>query len=672
MKVSRTKETVARSIVAGLVVLFSLSSAVSAQIWQQIKTVFVIPLENHDWVQGCPTCSPEQLLGNPAAPYINSLVTPGNSNAVQVSYATKYYSVNITGEHPSEPNYVWSEAGTDFGVHTDNDPSTGSGNLFTCQHLCGQLTAAGIAWKSYQEDLEYTSKATVSESGTRSSGTNIYNGSKLYAYAVKHNPMEFFTDTTNKNVYTMTQFWTDLTNNAIGRYNWITPDLYNEMHSYLGSFTYHGVQYSGDQAAIAEGDNCLSIIIPKITNSAAYKDHGVIIIWTDETESTDDTNTTLPYIIISPLAKGNAYASTLPYNHSSDLKTMDEIFGLAYQTNAIPTSELDAQDTGYDYVDGRSATIYDLSDMFQPGCTPPATPTASNNGPICSGSELDLSTPTVTGATYSWTGPNSFNSTQQNPSIAIATTAASGIYSVTVTVNNCPSAAGTTTATVNAIPATPTASNNGPICSGSELDLSTPTVAGGTYSWTGPNGFTSTQQNPSIATATPAASGTYSVTVTTVNGCPSAGGTTTATVNAIPATPTASNNGPICSGSELDLSTPTVAGGTYSWTGPNGFTFNPTESLDCHRDDGGQRYLQRDSDGERLPVRRRVDDRNGQSGARRADRGEQRSDSGGQYIESDRQHRERGHLQLDRPERIHVDPAEPVDFERHVRSERNV
>jgi hypothetical protein len=178
----------------------------------------------------------------------------------------------------------------------------------------------------------------------------------------------------------------------------------------------------------------------------------------------------------------------------------------------------------------------------------------------------------VTGATYSWTGPNSFSSTQQNPSIAIATTAASGTYSVTVTVNGCPSAAGTTTATVNAIPATPTASNNGPICSGSELDLSTPTVSGATYSWTGPNSFSSTQQNPSIASATTAASGTYSVTVTTVNGCPSAAGTTTATVNAIPATPTASNNGPTCAGSTLTLSTPTVTGATYSWTGPNSFS----------------------------------------------------------------------------------------------------
>src|SRR6185312_8104219 len=67
---------------------------------------------------------------------------------------------------------------------------------------------------------------------------------------------------------------------------------------------------------------------------------------------------------------------------------------------------------------------------------------------------------------------------------------------------------------VNAIPSTPTASSNGPICAGSTLTLSTPTVAGATYSWTGPNSFTSTLQNPSITNATTAATGSYSVTVT--------------------------------------------------------------------------------------------------------------------------------------------------------------
>ena len=356
----------------------TVTNTVALTVLQSIKTVFVIAMENHDLVQKNPTGSPQQILGNPAAPYFNSLITPGNPNAVQTAWATHMFSCAINGEHPSEPNYIWQEAGTDFGVRTDNDPSVSSHNLYSnVMHLSGQLTAAGIPWRNYQEDVEYSTSPLKSASGS-GKPANPYNGTTQYNYGVKHNPMAFFTDTQNINVYPMTNFWTDLGNNNVGRYNWITPDQYNEWHSALnGTYTYHGIAFTGDQSAIASGDNCLSIIIPRIMASAAYQDHGVIIIWTDETESTDDTNTTLPYVIISPMAKGNAYASTLPYSHASDLKTMDEIFGLAYQTNAIPTNGTglgyyDAQNDGnYDYVDGHSATVYDLSDFFQGVHVPP-------------------------------------------------------------------------------------------------------------------------------------------------------------------------------------------------------------------------------------------------------------------------------------------------------------
>jgi fibronectin type 3 domain-containing protein len=202
-------------------------------------------------------------------------------------------------------------------------------------------------------------------------------------------------------------------------------------------------------------------------------------------------------------------------------------------------------------------------------CTPP--PTLSNNGPICAGSALNLTASTVTDATYSWTGPNGFTSSDQNPSIASATTAASGTYSVTVTVGACTSVPATTSATVNATPPAPTAGNNGPLCEGSTLNLTASTVPGATYSWTGPNGFTSTSQNPSIANATAAASGTYSVTAT-ANGCASPAGTTVAVVNPIPGAPTAGNNGPINAGATLNLTASTVPSATYNWTGPNGFT----------------------------------------------------------------------------------------------------
>jgi hypothetical protein len=234
-----------------------------------------------------------------------------------------------------------------------------------------------------------------------------------------------------------------------------------------------------------------------------------------------------------------------------------------------------ANGTTYYYVVTQVNPVAESTNSVQvsatPLCTPPPTPTANNNGPICAGSTLTLTASTVPGATYSWTGPNGFTSSAQNPSVPNATVGASGSYSVTAAANGCTSLAGITITVVNAIPAAPTAGNNGPLCTGSTLNLTASTVPGATYSWTGPNGFTSSAQNPSIPSATISASGSYSVTAA-INGCTSLAGTTIALVSAIPNAPTAGNNGPLCAGSTLNLTASTVPGATYSWTGPNGFT----------------------------------------------------------------------------------------------------
>jgi beta-glucanase (GH16 family) len=84
-----------------------------------------------------------------------------------------------------------------------------------------------------------------------------------------------------------------------------------------------------------------------------------------------------------------------------------------------------------------------------PVCTPPAPPTAGNNGPLWAGMTLHLTASTVPGATYSWTGPNGFNSTNQNPSIPNATTLNSGLFSVTASAGGCTTTAATTTVIVN-------------------------------------------------------------------------------------------------------------------------------------------------------------------------------------------------------------------------------
>jgi len=344
--------------------LLSTQPAAAGNSVQQLGNIFVIAMENHNFTQPVPTNSPQQIFGNPAAPYINSLITPGNSNATQVSFAKAYFNAG-TGVHPSEPNYVWAEAGSDFGIHTDAEPRDANHNIFNVPHLTAQFNAAGISWKNYQEDVQLSVSPTNNASGTNGP-VNPYNGRTQYDYAVKHNPMAFFPDTAVQNVYPLAQFFTDLSSNTVAQYTWITPNQFNDAHSALkNGFTYRGTLWTGDQASIAQGDNFLATVIPQIMATAAYKNNGAIIIWWDETERGDGTDRTIPEIVISPLAKGNAYASSVVMSHSSDIQTLEEIFGLPALNNPIPLTETN-NFGGYNNV----ATVNDLSDLFVDGVIP--------------------------------------------------------------------------------------------------------------------------------------------------------------------------------------------------------------------------------------------------------------------------------------------------------------
>ncbi len=202
----------------------------------------------------------------------------------------------------------------------------------------------------------------------------------------------------------------------------------------------------------------------------------------------------------------------------------------------------------------------------------PASPTAGNNGPLCAGQTLSLTATTITGATYLWSGPNNFTSGSQNPTRSSVTTTDAGTYSVVATLNGCSSPAATTTVAITTSTPTPVAGSNGPLCPGQGLQLTASNVTGATYSWSGPNGFTSTVQNPLIPSVTNAEAGLYSVTANTAGCGISSPGTVTVQINALPAPPTVGNNGPLCDGQTLNLTASTVTGGVYSWSGPNGFT----------------------------------------------------------------------------------------------------
>jgi PKD repeat protein len=299
----------------------------------------------------------------------------------------------------------------------------------------------------------------------------------------------------------------------------------------------------------------------------------------------------------------------------------------------------------------------------------PTTPIVTTNSPVCAGSSINLSTATVSGGSYAWTGPNVFSNTTQNPSLSNATAAMAGTYNLIVTVNGCPSAAGSANVVVNPT-VTPSisiaiTSGSNPTCTGQALTFSATPTDGGTtpsYQWkvdgvnAGANAATfssptltdnqvvtcvltsseacalpatatsnaititvtpsvtptisiSTSSNPAclgtsvIFTAAITNGGTSPVYQWQVNGgnvganastytsstltngqivtcvltsnatCASSptasSNAVTMAMNSIPATPIVSSNSPVCEGTTINLSTPTVAGANYAWSGPS-------------------------------------------------------------------------------------------------------
>jgi gliding motility-associated-like protein len=193
----------------------------------------------------------------------------------------------------------------------------------------------------------------------------------------------------------------------------------------------------------------------------------------------------------------------------------------------------------------------------------PAQPAVTASSPICAGATLSLNVTTpVAGATYIWSGPNSFNQTTSVSSVSIpnATTAATGTYSVIVRLNNCNSVAGTVAVVVNPRPVITV--NSGAICAGNSIDL---TASGAdTYSWS-PGTALNTTTGPTV-TASPTANITYTVTgVNTTTGC------SNTAVSTVTVRPTPVITGDFISPTSCGASNGSItirgltAGVTYTW-----------------------------------------------------------------------------------------------------------
>jgi hypothetical protein len=283
-----------------------------------IRTIFVIPLENK---------ANSQIYGNTAdAPYINSLVASTAAHATMFGDALPSL--------PSEPHYVWMEAGTnvfsDRTFTSDADPSATNSTAST-EHLVAKLAAAGIPWMSYQEGIT-SNTCPIASTGH---------------YVAKHDPFVFFKDVAGSppssttpgcasHHKAYTDFAGDLANGLTG-YVFITPDECHDMH---GALTCPSGLF--DSPNIKAGDTWLSTELPRIIAYTQAHDDAVIFLTWDEGNSTN----VIPFLAIGNYVKAG-HVSTVAYTHSSLVASIQKLLGVPVLASV--------------------ANANDFADLFQPG-----------------------------------------------------------------------------------------------------------------------------------------------------------------------------------------------------------------------------------------------------------------------------------------------------------------
>jgi len=249
-----------------------------------IQTVFVILLENESWAE---------VEGSTNAPYLNTTLLP------MASRCKGYY--NVSNLHPSLPNYLWLEAGTNFGILDNDDPDTNHQN--TTNHFVTLLKNAGISWKTYHEDIDGTFVPLTNRNG----------------YAVRHNPFVYFDDVTGTNnpayaygishVRPYSELAADLTNNTVARYNFLKPNVCNDGHDSCPPF----------YDSIRQIDAWLAAEVPKILNSQAYQNNGALFITWDESHLPDPRIGMIVPLTFSPRKRLHEYHLLHPQLHTSHI-----------------------------------------------------------------------------------------------------------------------------------------------------------------------------------------------------------------------------------------------------------------------------------------------------------------------------------------------------------------
>ncbi len=277
--------------------------------------VVVILMENHAICQILTTCGG-------AGPYETSLA--------QAYGLAKAY---VDCSSPSLPNYLCLSGASTFGCPGyDGLPhsNTCTDTAWNASNLVDTLTAAGLTWKAYAENMP----------------SNCY-GANSGSYYARHFPWVYYKDIVQNSTQVArcvpagtndATFLGDLNStSSSSNYMWLTPNGCNDMHD----------------CSVATGDNYLKGLVPKILNSTLFQTRRAALFITFDEDSGGTGAPDLYTVWAGPVAK-TGFTSTKSYNHFSLLSTIEANWHLPPLTsndkNAANMSEFftgaAAQDAG--------------------------------------------------------------------------------------------------------------------------------------------------------------------------------------------------------------------------------------------------------------------------------------------------------------------------------------
>ena len=277
--------------------------------------------------------------------------------------------------HLSLPNYIAEISGqapttlnqSDCQIFMDQQPgaagpmgqSIGDGCVYPVgvQTLPNQLTAKGLSWRGYMEDMGNDLAREPDRCGepTNPTGAGFRDGTQSAtvkdSYAARHNPFVYFhsildSPLCHQRDVPLTAMAGDLAQiSTTANFTFITPNLCDDGHDdpCVGK-NVRGTNLGG----LTSADYWLQKYVPLITSSPAFKQDGVLIVTSDESETNSDAtaccneqpgfNTPLPGIsgpgggrigtlILGRCVKPGGSTET-PYNHYSLLRSVEDIFGI--------------------------------------------------------------------------------------------------------------------------------------------------------------------------------------------------------------------------------------------------------------------------------------------------------------------------------------------------------